>query len=76
MIQFKAMIIHKCSFCGRETESYTDTTYYTIDIYRKCADAVTKSSTERHIVEKTMCGECYNKLSLYLVDELTNREGE
>lgn len=74
MIQFVTKAVHKCAFCGRETESYDDIGYYVIDVYRKCTNAITKSSTQKHIVEKTMCGECYNKLSLYLTNELTNRE--
>lgn len=76
MIQFKTKVVHTCAFCGRETESYDDIGYYTIYINRLCANAITRSSTERPIVEKTMCGECYNKLCLYLTNELTNKEGK
>lgn len=74
MIQFVTKAVHKCAFCGRETESHDDIVYYVIDVYQKWANAITKSSTQKHIVEKTMCGECYNKLSLYLTNELTNWE--
>lgn len=74
MIRFMTKVVHKCAFCGHETESYDDICYYAINIYREHANALAQSNTEKPIVEKTMCGECYNKLSLYLVDELTNRE--
>lgn len=75
MIRFVTKAVHTCSFCGHETEGFDNIVYYTIDVWRKCADAIAKRGTEKHIVEKTMCGECYNKLCLYLVDGLTNREG-
>lgn len=76
MIRFMTKVVHKCAFCGRETESYDDIGYYVINVYREHANAITQSNTEKLIVEKTMCGECYNKLSLYLVDGLTNKEEE
>lgn len=74
MIEFKTKVVHTCAFCGRETESYDDIVYYKIYINWECADAITKSGTEKPLVEKTMCGKCYNKLCLYLTSELTNRE--
>lgn len=74
MIRFMTKVVHKCAFCGRETESYDDIYYYAINICREHANAITQSNTEKPIVEKTMCGECYNKLSLYLVGGLTKRE--
>lgn len=74
MIRFVTKAVHKCAFCGRETESLDDIGYYVIDVYRKWTNARTQSSTQKHTIEKAMCGECYNKLSLYLTNELTNME--
>ena len=76
MIRFMTKAVHKCAFCGHETESYDDIGYYAINVYREHANAITQRNTEKLIVEKTMCGKCYNKLSLYFVDGLTNKEEE